>query len=381
MPNNTAVKKHNLKNEKRTANQSVSSIVSIPTPTSPGRSRTRHATQIGWTAHDLSTRWSALCEKYAGNGEEEGSVRFDWAHNGKKANGWIELLSDKDRTVLTFEGTGWGSGRGSWKAQGEDLEVCFGSGRHILSLEKDSDRWVLKEKYNLKSSKLLANPGTAGWPTAKGEVQSQKSGSKRNVSQDAKRPAQKEIPLLESEEMQRNSHAKVRKAQKCAPLAKDAPENKGKSTKSKDHNESKAVAADSKDEDEALHDQSKGPSEKLLCIEGDHGELEAPVCPGAKLPCRMIWGSVIPGLVSATLVIPPRSWNEKETLASNRTIMFYVLRAGEGGTLHIHLNDESQVVEKGDSICVAPSTSWFIYNASERDEGALRMSLISTENE
>lgn len=348
MPSAMPVKKVHLKSQGTASKPS-----SVPTPNSSGRMGTTwHNTPLGWSEHQLGKRWVELCEKYAGNGEEQSGIRFDWAHNGKKANGWIELLSDKDQTVLTFQGSGWGSGRGTWKAHGEDLEVTFGSGRHILSLDETGDRWVMKAKYQAKTGKAVSNAGTAGWPTAKGDFKMQ--------AMSAARQRQQKIPLEDSNKA----------ARKETTVRKTTNSNK-KVAKSKSRQDASELHIGTTEDPE---------SEMLVIHEGEGGFLEAPVVPGAKHPCRMHWGLVVPGLVSATLIIPPESWNEKETLAPNRTIMFYVLRGGEDGKLCASLDDRDQYIQRGDSFCVHPETTWVITNESKEHEGALKMVLLSTDN-
>lgn len=348
MPTTNPVKKSHLKGQGTVNQSSASSVVSVPTPNNSGRvGTTWHDKPQGWSTHGLGKRWVELCEKHVGNGQEQCGVRFDWAHNGKKANGWIELLSDKPRTVLTRNGNGWGSGKGNWKAYGEDLEVNFGTGRHILSLDQTGDRWVMKEKYHLKNGKLASNPGTAGWPSAKEDFKTQAISA-------AKQQLQK-TPLQEKRKAQ---------SKETAPKASQI-------SKVKKHQNAST----------SCHEPQEQPDGEMLVMhEGDGGFLEAPVVPGSKHPCRMHWGLIIPGLVSATLIIPPESWNEKETLAANRTIMFYVLRGGEDGTLCASLDDRVQYIQKGDSFCVHPETTWVITNESKEHEGALKMALLSTDN-
>ena len=58
----------------------------------------------------------------------DGGRRWHWLHNGKEVNGWLEFGRDG---VLR---TSFGKADGTWKTDGDEMIVSFGSCHHRLCL-------------------------------------------------------------------------------------------------------------------------------------------------------------------------------------------------------------------------------------------------------
>lgn len=122
-----------------------------------GSVRRASASTSGWNA--LGARWAALCRTHVGNAGDARSVRFAWAHDGRKQNGWLDLKDDGTTD------TKWGSG--IWEPSDnpkDTIQISFDKARHVCRLDKVvSGHWSLLEKYSLKNSRKMKNSGTKGW--------------------------------------------------------------------------------------------------------------------------------------------------------------------------------------------------------------------------
>lgn len=101
----------------------------------------------------LGPRWAAACRAV-------GSNCFDWAHDGKHKNGWVELCEGGQLV------TKWC--KGSWRVPADDpdvVEMTFGSSRHLCRMD-ECGCFVVEKKFLRRTGKdnmKPKQPRTRGW--------------------------------------------------------------------------------------------------------------------------------------------------------------------------------------------------------------------------
>lgn len=88
----------------------------------------------------------------------DGGQRWAWAHGGAEKSGYIEFA--RDGKLLTS----WGDG--TWKAQGEEMEVSFGSPAQTRRLRRTRQgfRCVPALAYGYEDQAIANSGSPTGWP-------------------------------------------------------------------------------------------------------------------------------------------------------------------------------------------------------------------------
>lgn len=137
--------------------------------TEPSRDLQRQVVPVtSSTWNVLGAQWSTFCHEHEGNSSNKDCVLLEWAHDGRKVNGWIEMLPRRPPSNLN---TKWG--RGEWRPVQKErrngcelIEFSWGNARHFLKLERQGKCCRLVKKTALKGDRELKNAGTRAWPTS-----------------------------------------------------------------------------------------------------------------------------------------------------------------------------------------------------------------------
>ena len=86
----------------------------------------------------LGPSWASMCRAHS-------STTFLWAHNGKRRNGWVQLLPNGKLSTTWCLGT--------WSVLANNIDVVdmsFGCSQHFCHLKHDGS-FIVEQKYGLRS--------------------------------------------------------------------------------------------------------------------------------------------------------------------------------------------------------------------------------------